>query len=301
VTFLLLATLGGWWTVLIYRLVEENHAQRVELYGATPEVEAEHDRKRLMLLGESAFMSFLGLSVVWLAGGSVRQERAGMRRLEGMLAASTHELKTPVAGVRALLESLASGVLPPERMAPHVARGLEACMRLEHLIEGILAYQSAVARPGGDVEIRAVESWIDPVLAHRVSDGIEDHVAVDLGAAASVPVRATPGVVRVVMENLLDNARKYGGDAPVRVYARVAPDAVLLEVSDEGEGFPPEDAEALFEPYQRGRAQDARHGTGLGLYLARTLARGIQGDLSASSRGPGTGATFTFSMRRADA
>ena len=286
--------------MLIYRLVEENHAYQIALYGDTPAVVAEHVRKRVMLLGESSLMSVLALSLVGLAWRSVQVERAGMRRLEGVLAASTHELKTPVAGVRALLESLQSGVLPADRMAPYLGRGLEACDRLEHLIEGILAYQAALARPGAGVEVRAVSDWVGPVLSHRQADGIVDGVDADLGAVGDLRVHAAPDAIRIALENLLDNARKYGGDAPVRLRARADASHVFLEVSDAGEGFGPEEAEALFEPYQRGHAGEARHGTGLGLYLARTLLRGVGGDLRASSGGPGCGATFSVRLRRED-
>lgn len=299
VTFALLALLGGWWTVLISRLVEENHAHQLALHGDTPEVAAEYTRKRVMLVGESALMSVLALSLVALAWRSVQVERAGMRRLEGVLAASTHELKTPVAGLRALVESLQSGVLPSAQAGPYLGRGLEACDRLEHLIESILAYQAALARPGAGVETRTLIEWVTPVLAHRSADGIVDGLDLDLGAAGDLPVEAAADPLRITFENLLDNARKYGGGAPVRIRARADGPHVLVDFADAGEGFVPAEAEALFEPYQRGHAGGARHGTGLGLYLARTLMRGIGGDLRAASEGPGLGATFTVRLRRA--
>lgn len=299
ITFVLLAALGGWWTVLISRLVEEGHAHQIALHGDTPEVDAEYARKRRMLVGESAFMSVLALSLVWLAWRSVQVERAGMRRLEGVLAASTHELKTPVAGVRVLLESLQSGVLPADQAGPYLERGIDACDRLEHLIEGVLTYQAAMALPDAGVEVRPLGEWLGPVLAHRRADGIDQQVDLDLGAAGEVPVRAARDAVRVVFENLLDNARKYGA-GPVRIEAGVAGAEVRVDVIDRGEGFPPDEAEALFEPYQRGREAGTRHGTGLGLYLARTLVRNLGGDLTAASVGIGQGATFTVRLRRGD-
>lgn len=300
VTFLLLATLGAWWTVLIYRLVEENHAQALALHGASDALEAAFTRKRWMLMGESAFMSLLALSLVGLAWRSVVRERTSLRRLEGLLAASTHELKTPVAGVRALLESIDSGVLPPDKAGVHVRRGIEACARLEHLIEGILVHQAALARPGSGLDRRPLETWVAPILEHRLTDRLDDSLDVDLGEAAAVRVVAAPDAMRIVLENLLDNAHKYGGGSDVRVRARVEPDRIHLDVVDTGDGFAPELADALFEPYERGRARASRHGTGLGLYLARVLARDVGGDLKASSRGPGTGSTFTLTLRRAD-
>lgn len=298
-TFALLALLGGWWTVLISRLVEENHALRVEMEGPSPAVLDAHLRRRVMLLGESAVMSGLALSLLALAWRSTVGERAAIRRMEGVLAASTHELKTPVAGVRALLESLQSGVLPPDRMAPYLGRGLDAIGRLEHLIEGILAWQAAVAAPGEGTEVRLLRDWLTPILDHRVADGTPDEVVDELGGAGALRVHAAADPLRVVVENLLDNARKYGGGR-VRLRGRIEGQQVLVDVIDGGDGFPPEEAEALFEPYQRRREGIARHGTGLGLYLSRTLARSMGGDLRAASDGQGSGATFTLVLRKAD-
>ncbi|HNH49851.1 MAG TPA: ATP-binding protein, partial [Myxococcota bacterium] len=73
---------------------------------------------------------------------------------------------------------------------------------------------------------------------------------------------------------------------------------VELWVQDHGSGFPAEEAELLFEPYQRGQSGQPRHGTGLGLYLARSLARSMGGELRATSPGIGKGATFHLRLLR---
>jgi signal transduction histidine kinase len=299
VTLFLLALLGAWWTVLIARLVEENHALQLALSGPVATVTAEYARKRLMLIGESVTLSLLALVLAGLVVGYARRERAQMRRLEGVLAASTHELKTPIAGVKALLESLQTGVLPPDRMGPYLVKGLASAERLEHLVEGILAYQSAVARRSSDLEVRPLRAWVEPVLEHRLAGPGAAAIEVALDGAAAVPVRAAPDPFRVILENLLDNAQKYGDGGVVRLRGRVDGDRVALEVVDEGVGFCPADADALFEPYQRGARVERRHGTGLGLYIARTLARSLEGDLRAESPGEGKGATFTLWLRRA--
>jgi two-component system sensor histidine kinase EvgS len=138
-------------------------------------------------------------------------------------------------------------------------------------------------------------AWVDAVLDHRL--GTEENVTPELGPATDVTVKAAPDAFRVVLENLLDNARKYGGGS-VRIEARVEEKRVALDVVDEGVGFEPHMAEAIFEPYQRGERVEKRHGTGLGLYIARTLARSVGGELEARSDGEGKGATFTFWLAR---
>ncbi|MDP2308450.1 MAG: HAMP domain-containing sensor histidine kinase [Pseudomonadota bacterium] len=304
VTLVLLTLLGGWWTVLIARLVDENHTLSLALSGPTAEVLAEYGRKRLMLIGESVTLTFLAVILAGLVVRFARRERAQILRLEGVMAASTHELKTPIAGIKALLESLRSGVLPPEKMSPYLDKGLAAAERLEHLVESILAYQSAVARRTRELEARPLAQWVASVVDHHLATPGAAPVDCDLGPAGSVPVRATADPFRVILENLFDNARKYGRSGPsstggVRLRARTEGERVGLDVIDEGVGFAPEDAKAIFEPYQRGGGAERRHGTGLGLYIARTLAQSLEGDLHARSEGEGKGATFTLWLRRA--
>jgi signal transduction histidine kinase len=299
VTLVLLSLLGAWWTILIARLVDENHTLSLALSGPTPEVLAEYGRKRLMLIGESVTLTMLAVVLAGLVVRFARRERAQIQRLEGVMAASTHELKTPIAGVKALLESLRSGVLPPEKMNPYLDKGLVSAERLEHLVESILAYQSAVAHRTKDLEARPLTQWVASVLDHHLATPGAAPVDCDLGPLGNVPVRATADPFRVILENLFDNARKYGRSGAVRLRARTEGDRVGLDVIDEGVGFAPEDAKAIFEPYQRGGGAERRHGTGLGLYIARTLAQSLEGDLHAQSAGEGQGATFTLWLRRA--
>lgn len=301
VTLVLLSLLGGWWTVLIARLVDENHALSLALLGPTAEVLTEYGRKRLMLIGESVTLTFLAVILAGLVVRFARQERAQIHRLEGVMAASTHELKTPIAGMKALLESLRSGVLPPDKMIPYLDKGLASAERLEHLVESILAYQSAVARRTKDLESRPLAQWVASVVDHHLATPGAAPVDCDLGPAGTVPVRASADPFRVIVENLLDNARKYGKSGAatgVRLRARTDAERVGLDVIDDGVGFAPADATAIFEPYQRGGGAERRHGTGLGLYIARTLAQSLEGDLQAWSAGEGTGATFTLWLRR---
>lgn len=304
VAFALLGLLGGWWTILIRRLVDRNYLLASSIYGASPDLQAEHSRQQWMIFGESGLLLALALALVALAWRQAQAERAQARRLEGMLAASTHELKTPVAAIRSLLETMQSGVLPPERAGPYLARGLESCARLEHLVESVLSYQAAMAGAQAPEPV-AAGALVEPVLQHRRETVPGERISYAPGAAAQIPVLAAADAVRVILENLFDNAAKYGdatkpGAAQgVEVEVVAAGAMVEIRVSDRGQGFAPGEAEALFEPYQRGKAGQRRHGTGLGLYLARGLARSAGGDLVAESAGPGRGATFTLRLRRA--
>ena len=294
--FALLGLLGAWWTILITRLIERNFELTTLLYGVDPSLAESHYRQRVMMLGESSLLLTLAVTLIALAWRQAQRERAQIRRLEGMLAASTHELKTPVAAVRALLESLQNGVLPPEKAGPYLVKGIDACGHLEHLIEGILSYQAAMAR---HTELQAIplKNLVEAVLEHRLGSVHGEQIVCELGALGERSVQAAEDPVRVILENLLDNARKYGAGKPVRLSAVEEGAWLSLLVSDEGSGFASEEAAQLFEPYQRGQSGRRIHGTGLGLYLARGLARSMGGELVARSDGPGKGACFSLRLR----
>jgi two-component system CheB/CheR fusion protein len=101
--------------------------------------------------------------------------------------------------------------------------------------------------------------------------------------------------IHVVLENLLDNARKYGG-ASIELIEEQHAGRWRLSVKDGGQGFEVADAERLFEPFERGGGTGVAHGSGLGLFIARQLMRRMGGDLRATSPGRGAGATFTLEL-----
>jgi signal transduction histidine kinase len=109
-------------------------------------------------------------------------------------------------------------------------------------------------------------------------------------------VLADPDFTRMILDNLVDNALKYGGSEPeVTIQARSEGSRVTIEVSDSGVGFEPGDAETLFVPFERMSAAAAsQSGTGLGLSISRGLARRMGGDVTAESEGPGRGSRFTL-------
>jgi signal transduction histidine kinase len=104
--------------------------------------------------------------------------------------------------------------------------------------------------------------------------------------------------VRTVLRNLVDNAIKAvaaKGGGVVRVEGRRAAGAVELEVRDDGVGFPPEEADRLFEKFYRlgDELRRTSPGSGLGLYIVRRFVQLTGGRVSARSAGPGEGAAFT--------
>ena len=255
-------------------------------------------RRRLMVAGEGSLL-FAAVGVIWLMLlRLVRQERRHRDRMESFIHAVTHEMKTPLAGIMTLLETALSGRIPPDSEAKLFTMGLKVAERLEHGIETVLL--AGRIRSGyhrveqQDLDLR---QQLEVLVEHRRRTLLDRPDALELVWEGDRPlrVRADPDMLRVVLENLVDNGFKYGGPEPRVILRASGGDAsVEIAVEDQGIGFDPARAEDLFQPFRRGMTEGhgAAHGTGLGLSIARTLCRDMGGELTAHSEGPQRGARF---------
>jgi signal transduction histidine kinase len=306
VTLVTTASLVFWWTILLRGEMRNNELLDRELLATQTqlsprevderqqEITTRHDRRKLMLIGESTMLALLlsgSLVTLFLLAQRRREQREDMEKL---LQFTSHEFKTPVAGVIGLLQSLEIGSIPEAQRAELIRLGQLECDRLEHLAETILAYQRAMSRdPRAAARPIDAARFVSELLAHRArtSTGGEVQVAV----VDAVQVLADKDGLRVIVENLLDNAHKYGGGS-VKLAAGIADGRWRLDISDRGRGFAPEMAEKLFDPHNRGSGDGMTHGAGLGLAIARQLARRMGGDIVAHSAGPGQGAVFSVTL-----
>src|SRR5690348_1030477 len=179
VTLLATASLVFWWTILLRGEMRTNEMLERALLDAqvhvTPEqreeraleITARHDRRKVMLVGESTLLALLlsgSLVVLFLIAQRRKQQREDMEKL---LQFTSHEFKTPVAGVKGLLQSLAIGSIPEAQRAELIRLGQQECDRLEHLAETILAYQRAMSRdPRAAARPIDAARFIADLLAH---------------------------------------------------------------------------------------------------------------------------------------
>jgi signal transduction histidine kinase len=127
---------------------------------------------------------------------------------------------------------------------------------------------------------------------------------VHLDAGVALPVRAAPETLLQVLTNLLDNAAKYSpGGTPILLQAREGGGQAIITVIDAGPGVPAGQRERIFERFTQLESSDGRRGegAGLGLYIARKLARCLGGDLVlCQTRPPARGARFELRLPLAD-
>ena len=214
---------------------------------------------------------------------------AGEVRMRSFLSDASHELRTPLAGMQANAELLLRedpDRAERERVAVALVR---ESRRAARLVDDLLT----MARLGhGDVSVRAervdLRTLAEPEAnrARLLAPGLTVEVTGD----GTAEVTGDPVRLGQIITNLLDNARHAtAGRGTVTVTVRRTGDRVMLDVADSGPGVAAADRELIFERFGRGDASRSRHtgGAGLGLPIARGLARAHGGDLTYLPGGPG--------------
>jgi two-component system phosphate regulon sensor histidine kinase PhoR len=224
------------------------------------------------------------------------------RRLEVLrrdfVANASHELKTPVAAVRALAETLLTA-LPddPEagrRFAGRIARETE---RLDALA-GDLLDLSRVERGTLDVEPVDLVGLVKEVVGGYADRAEERRIRLDAELQPGVAMRGDRAQLGLLLSNLIDNALRYTpAKGTVRVRLDAAEGRAILQVADNGEGIPADELPRIFERFYRVDKARTRQtgGTGLGLAIVRHVAEAHGGAVRAGSE-LGRGSTFTVTL-----
>jgi two-component system phosphate regulon sensor histidine kinase PhoR len=232
-----------------------------------------------------------------------------LRRLERMrqdfVANVSHELKTPLASIKAYTETLLDWALHDENVnVRFLERIEEQAERLNQLILDLLS----LARLESGQELFEHRPL---VLAPVVGSCVESHrqraearsleLSLDLGPLdGETRVMADEEAIRQILDNLIDNAIKYTPDGgSVSIACRAEGELVSVEVADTGIGIPRDDLPRVFERFYRVDKARSRElgGTGLGLSIVKHLVQSIGGQINVSSR-VGAGSQFTVQLPR---
>jgi K+-sensing histidine kinase KdpD len=222
------------------------------------------------------------------------RELAEIDRLRAaLLNAVGHDLRTPLAGIKAAVSSLRQPDIAwaPDDREELLATVEESTDRLVALVENLLSLSRLQA---GVLSADPLPVALDSVVAAAVLH-TPDHARVDLDVPDNLPLAlADPGLLERVVANLLANALTASPDRVVRLDGRVAGDRLHLRVIDHGPGLPVEDRDRVFAPFQRLHDRGGA-GLGLGLAIARGFTEAMGGGLTPSET-PGGGLTMTISI-----
>ncbi len=218
------------------------------------------------------------------------------RMRTALLAAVSHDLRTPLASAKAAVTSLRSADIQwgAEDRNELLATADESLDRLAHLVDNLLDMSRLQA---GALAVFPRPAGLDDIVARALDDLGIGRKAVVVDIPDTLPaVRVDPGILERVVVNLAGNALRYSPPgSPPLLTASVLRDRVELRVVDRGPGIPEQDRDRMFVPFQRLGDTDNTTGVGLGLALSRGLTEAMGGTLEPEET-PGGGLTMTLSL-----
>jgi len=277
---LLVALIVGW--ILITASAAQSDDQKATLYWTFLPIGATF---LAMILAGVVFYMILSIKAINLS-----------QRQANFIDSVTHELKSPIASLKLYLQTLNRLNVSPEKAVDFYSTMLEDVERLDNLINHLLD----AGRLDDDREdLEIVDVRLDQVLAstaqavttmYRVPP---ESIELDLQPCT---LRGARGDLEIIFRNLMDNAIKYSGnDGKVQVRSKIKADGTItVEVADNGPGIPKSKRVIIFSRFSRlgMELQREKPGTGLGLYIVRTLVRRMRGTIQVRDVQSGSGTVF---------
>lgn len=306
----------GWWSFHLWqqndrlyqtekKLLEANFVRQnkgvnlTQLYETAEykKIERHWHKGHRMVIAEGLFITACLIFGLWVINRSANREVTLARQRRNFLLSITHELKSPIASLRLVLETLGKRELPRDQLEKLCANGLKDATRLQNLVEDLLL----AARL--DDNWRPLPEPVDlPALAREVAAGLQVRfpradIRLHFPEQFSA-VQADKSGLTAVLQNLLENAVKYSPEAsPVELSAEKTNGKFRLSVADRGRGIPDREKQAVFEKFYRLGNEETRQttGTGLGLYIVSQVVKAHGGTIRVADNQP-QGTIFTIEL-----
>ncbi len=246
--------------------------------------------------------TFLGILIVGVVAYlvlSIKSFRLSQRQ-SNFIDSVTHELKSPIASLKLCLQTLSKHSLPSEQESDFHRFMLEDLQRLDklinHLLDAARLDQTPVEREIEEVDLSEVLARCIESTRQRYRlppETIKQHIE-------PATIYGRPMDLEMIFRNLLDNAVKYAGSEPAVDVDLLRPggDRVRVRISDNGPGIPSKLRRKIFGRFVRlgSELERSKPGTGLGLYIVRTLVKRMHGQISVRGRGARPGTVFEVDL-----
>jgi signal transduction histidine kinase len=246
-------------------------------------------------------LALIGAALAAALAVRLAMEERSRRQIEAarrqMVAAVSHDLRTPLASLRLLVEAIDDGVVEGETRERYLGEMRTHVETLTALIDDLFELSrieaGEISWTMERVELsRLIDETVAAMRAPAEARGVILAAELPTGGVA---VRANAEKVQRVLLNLIQNAiRHTPADGSVTVRARTAPEGVEVEVADDGEGIPAGEGERVFEAFYRGDEARSEDGAGLGLAISRAIVEAHGGRIWLEDGAPGTRVHFTL-------
>lgn len=259
---------------------------------------AKRERRKKQYIGEGAtffIVILIGAGVVYT---SFRRSIRLSRQQNNFMLAVTHELKSPIAGIKLSLQTIQKRKLTEEQRQTLIRRCIEESDRLNDLCNNMLI----TSQMEGRQYIPAHETINFSELAQESANAYQTRYPerFNITLDADQMVSGDMTLLQMAVNNLLENAIKYTpADSPIVVTLTEQNDKVVLQVADKGRGIPDDEKKKVFSKFYRIGDEATRHtkGTGLGLYLTARIIKQHKGKLCVKDNVP-SGALFEIILPR---
>lgn len=234
----------------------------------------------------------------------VQRQSGLIRQQKNFVSSVTHELRSPLASIQLSFETLQKRELEPEQRSRLYDMVLKDVSRLVSLVDRILIssrLDRGLVQYHSPPSVVLVREVIDKVVeqTRHMDEALDERLNIECppGLKIKIPAQALP----ILISNLLENAIKYSpAGSPILIKVEYDGDEVRIYVRDKGVGLNPKDLRKIFRMFYRSDMAHRRgvHGTGLGLFIIRSTARQLGGDIRAQSAGQGKGTTFILTLPR---
>ncbi len=310
VVMLYMLMASGWWSYLLFsknqmafeaqssmmvlQLGAEERAngkespRYIDLLEKRAALEAKNERQEWMILGET--MVFIGIlfAGLYLIDRGYRKEVEATRQRRNFLLSISHELKSPIASIKLILQTFLKRNLSPEQINKFSSGALKETERLEKLVTDLLLsakLEEAFEPHLEDLDLLELTNSLITDLRLKYptahfsceQNGTQFNIEADISGITSV------------LLNLLENAIKYCKTAPfIQVFLEEKEEYIELKIADNGMGIPEREKKQVFEKFYRVGNEDTRStkGTGLGLYIVNKIIQAHRGTISIEDNVP---------------
>lgn len=291
-----------WWTILLTKNNRALYEAKISAMEETSpkykeevaELKSFHERKARMILGEGFVFGCMLIIGLYLIQRLFNKELENVQRQKNFLLSITHELKTPIASVNLITETLQKRDLDKAKRDELLEATLEETHRLEKLINNLLFSARLQSR-----YVYTPESIVLKPLfqehAGRLSR-LHPKATIQIDCPETLTLEADRESLHSLVSNLMENGIKYGGEHPkVTVRAYLKKPFIFLAFEDEGSGIHRQEIQKIFDPFYRVGNEETRQskGTGLGLYITKKIVVDQGGQIEVDNKTSG-GSIFTI-------
>lgn len=211
-----------------------------------------------------------------------------------VIASLSHDIKTPIASIRAYSEALEANLdLQYEKRQRYVATIMRKCDEVTNLVNDLVLHSLSELEK---LEITMTELSIDDVIRQTVRELEFENMTIVEPLLPAIVMGDAKRIAQI-LENLLNNARKYAPGKPVEIYSEVKNDNYHVHVRDYGTGIAPEDMPFITQKFYRGNNVGEMPGSGLGLYIVDYIIKAMGGGVIIQNTGQGLDVDFYLPIR----